>query len=379
MNHKPILFPRILVTGSEGFIGKNLIHTLKQIKEVKVLSLSRKESLQTIPELIKKSDVVVHLAGENRPLNEEDFKLGNTDLTSLICDSIVSEFVSIGRKVPIIFASSTQATLDNPYGRSKLDAEDIIKDMSTKYKIYSVIFRLPGVFGKWSKPNYNSVVATFCHNISRGIPIKINDPSKELKLCYIDDVVNQILRSLQIKKDKACFNKIEKSFSIKLSLLAKVLESFHKKRKKLEILDFSSDLMKNLYSTYVSYLPENEFSYDIPKYLDDRGVFVECFKSLNIGQISFFSSMPGVVRGGHYHHSKVERFIIIKGSALFRFENIDTKEIVEINTTSEHLKVVETIPGWSHEIVNIGSDELLAIVWANEIFDRDNPDTYIYG
>jgi UDP-2-acetamido-2,6-beta-L-arabino-hexul-4-ose reductase len=363
----------VLVTGSNGFIGKNLIVYLNELG-VNIMTYTRENSIQDLPNLIKKSDFIVHLAGENRPVEEKDFDTVNAGLTVSICESVRS----IGKKIPILLASSTQAELDNAYGRSKLSAEAIIKELGSDTGSPVYIYRLPGVFGKWCKPNYNSVVATFCHNISHNLPIQVNNPSFELSLVYIDDVVEEFVRIIQGRQDNKKELSIQPEYKIKLGDLAAQIKLFRKGRDSLISERVGDGLIRKLYSTYVSYLSPEQFVYSIPSYGDERGMFAEMLKTKDSGQFSFFTAKPGVTRGGHYHHSKTEKFLVVQGDARFGFRHIVSNETYEIATSGNKLKIVETVPGWSHDITNIGTEEMVVMLWANEIFDPDNPDTIAY-
>ena len=360
----------ILVTGSNGFIGKNLIIRLNELG-ISSEMFTRKDSTKDLQELIKKSDFVIHLAGENRPEDEGDFEVVNSGLTLLICD----EIRLIEKNIPIILASSMQAEHDNLYGKSKLSAEISIKNLTNDTGNSSHIYRLPGVFGKWCKPNYNSVVATFCHNISHDFPIQINDPSFELSLVYIDDVVEEFVKIIQGTKDDKKELSVQPEYKIKLGNLSDQIKAFRESRDSLITEKVGSGLVRKLYSAYLSYLSPEQFSYSIPSYGDERGMFAEMLKTKDSGQFSFFTAKSGVTRGGHYHNSKTEKFLVIHGKARFGFRHVALDEMHEIVTTSKDLKIVETVPGWSHDITNIGAEEIIVMLWANEIFDPDNPDT----
>ena len=361
---------QVLVTGSDGFIGKNLITHLREL-DIKITTYTRNNSINDLIGLVKDSDFIVHLAGENRPVDEQDFNVGNAKLTESICEVVRST----GRKIPIILASSTQATLDNAYGKSKLAAETAIDKLGDDTESPAYIYRLPGVFGKWCKPNYNSVVATFCYNISHDLPIQVNNPSFELTLVYIDDVVDEFVSIIQDKKNSNTELSIQPEYKIKLGELSRQIQRFHDSRDSLISEKVGSGLIGKLYSTYVSYFSPEQFSYSIPSYGDERGMFAEVLKTEDSGQFSFFTAGPGVTRGGHYHHSKTEKFLVIRGSARFSFKHIISNESYEIVTSSNELKIVETVPGWSHDITNIGTEEMIVMLWANEIFDPDNSDT----
>ena len=360
----------VLVTGSNGFIGKNLIVRLNEL-DIQVVTYTRENSVQDLEGLIKDADCVVHLAGENRPKDEKDFDLVNAGLTTSICDAVRSS----GKNTPIILASSIQAELDNAYGKSKLDAELAVKVLEIDTGCPVHVYRLPGVFGKWCKPHYNSVVATFCHNISHDLPVQVNNPDLELSLVYIDDVVEEFIKIIQgVKGDKKELS-VQPEYKIKLGNLSDQIKAFRESRDSLITEKVGSGLVRKLYSAYLSYLSPEQFSYSIPSYGDERGMFAEMLKTKDSGQFSFFTARPGVTRGGHYHQSKTEKFLVVQGEAKFGFRHIATDETHEIITTSKELKIVETVPGWSHDITNIGTEEIIVMLWANEIFDPDNPDT----
>ena len=360
----------VLVTGAYGFIGKNLIIHLNEL-DIQVTTYTRKNSTQDLERLIKDADCIVHLAGENRPKDEKDFDVVNAGLTLSICDVVRSS----GRSAPIILASSTQAELDNVYGKSKLDAEVAVKALEIDTGCPVHVYRLPGVFGKWCKPNYNSVVATFCHNISHDLPIQVNNPDYELSLVYIDDVIGEFVKVIQGLRDSKKELSVQPEYKIKLGDLADQIKIFKESRDSLITEKVGSGLIRKLYSTYLSYLSPVQFAYSIPSYEDKRGMFAEMLKTKDSGQFSFFSAAPGVTRGGHYHHSKTEKFLVVQGEARFGFRHVASGETYEIITTSKELKIVETVPGWLHDITNIGTEEIIVMLWANEIFDPDNPDT----
>ena len=364
---------RILVTGSNGFIGKNLVVRLNELG-LHTEVYTRKNSVQDLPNLIEKSDFIVHLAGENRPIDEKYFDTINVGLTASICESVRS----IDRQIPIILASSVQATLDNAYGKSKLDAEVVVKSLESNTESPVYIYRLPGVFGKWCKPNYNSVVATFCHNISHNLPIRVSNPSFELNLVYIDDVVEEFIQVIQGQQNNKKELSVQPEYKIKLGDLVTQIELFREGRDSLISEKVGDGLPRKLYSTYVSYFSPKQFVYSIPSYGDERGMFAEMLKTKDSGQFSFFTAKPGVTRGGHYHHSKTEKFLVIQGRARFGFRHIISNEVHEITASGNKLKIVETVPGWSHNITNIGTEEMMVMLWANEIFDPDNPDTIAY-
>lgn len=366
---------RILVTGANGFIGKNLIVRLNELTRTTITTFVRGDDPAILPQLVAQVDAVIHLAGENRPTNEADFTTVNAELTSALCEAIRIEYETTGRHVILVLASSTQAEYDTPYGLSKLEAEKAVFALSQATDNPCIVFRLPGVFGKWSRPNYNSVVATFCYNLSRDLPIKINNPSALLKLVYIDDVINAFLNALEAPGNGYSSKAVEPVYNITLSALADQIRSFAECRKTLVTERVGTGLLRALYATYMSNLPNENFSYHVQKHVDPRGVFVEMLKTPDSGQFSYFTAPPGITRGGHYHHTKTEKFLVIKGEALFRFRHLLTDELVELRTSYRLPQIVDTIPGWTHDITNVGDDELIVMLWANENFDRQKPDT----
>ena len=366
---------RILVTGANGFIGKNLVVRLNELANITVSTFVRGDDMAHLHQVVAQADAVVHLAGENRPADEAAFSQVNAGLTSALCNAIQQECNTTGRHVPLVLASSTQAEHDNPYGRSKLAAEQAALALAQATGNPCVVFRLPGVFGKWCRPNYNSVVATFCHNLARDLPIQINDPDASVKLVYVDDVVNALLSALEAPSPGYAQSVVEPEYTITLGELAAQIRAFADCRSTLMSERVGTGLVRALYATYVSYLPNEKFSYEVQQHADPRGVFVEMLKTTDCGQFSYFTAHPGITRGGHYHHTKTEKFLVIKGEALFRFRHLLTDELYELRTSGNKPTVVDTIPGWSHDITNVGNDEMVVMLWANESFDRQKPDT----
>lgn len=363
---------KVLITGADGFIGKNLIAHLRERGDVEVLSFIRGDDASLLPDLMLEVDFVFHLAGVNRPQNPQEFQSGNTDLTQALCDAIKAS----GKLLSVLYTSSSQAEQNNPYGSSKRGAEEALLELAGTCSTTVHLFRLPNVFGKWARPNYNSAVATFCHNITRDLPIQINDPQARINLVYIDDVVSHFIAVMDGKLAGEPFASVEPQYSISIGELAEQLYSFRDSRKSMITESVGTGLVRALYSTYLSYLPPERFTYEVPKYGDSRGVFVEMLKTKDSGQFSFFTAHPGITRGGHYHHSKTEKFLVIKGKACFRFRQIMTGEFYELFTTGETPQIVETVPGWTHDITNNGDEEMIVMLWANEIFDRERPDTF---
>ena len=368
---------KVLITGSKGFIGKNLKLYLTQFKDIEVICFDKNDDDSLLPEILKKVDFIFHLAGINRSMDDYDFQKYNTDFTKKLSENIKN----LNQKISIVFASSIQAEIDNPYGKSKKNAEEILINLSNDHDVSIYLFRLPNVFGKWSKPNYNSVVATFCYNISRELPIQINDQNKILELVYIDDVMQkfiELFNESQNKIEKKYFTNVNPVYHIKLGDLAKQLYAFKKIESTGAMENVGTGLTRALYATYISYLPKEKFSYPLISKTDFRGNFVEVLKTQNSGQFSFFTALPGVTRGNHYHHTKTEKFLVVKGEARFKFLHMDEEIKHELIVNSDKLEIVETIPGWSHSITNIGKEELIVMLWSNEIFNPKKPDTYSF-
>jgi UDP-2-acetamido-2,6-beta-L-arabino-hexul-4-ose reductase len=365
---------RVLVTGSNGFVGKNLVLRLREQKATEVLPFARGDGDDALQAALSAADAVIHLAGENRPASPDAFELVNAGLTRRLCESLHA----LGKSVPVILASSTQAELDNPYGRSKLVAEQAVAQLALANGNPVAIFRLPGIFGKWCKPNYNSVVATFCYNIANDLPVQINDANARLRLVYVDDVVNAFLGLLASPCTGVVRPVVAPDYSITLGELSEQIDAFKNCRSTLVSERVGTGLTRALYATYVSYLPKDKFAYDVPAHGDARGVFVEVLKTPDAGQFSYFTAHPGITRGGHYHHTKTEKFLVIKGKARFGFRHMLTNEVHYLETEGGKPQVVDTVPGWTHDITNVGDEEMVVMLWANEIFDRSNPDTITF-
>ncbi|MFN3018120.1 UDP-2-acetamido-2,6-beta-L-arabino-hexul-4-ose reductase [Vibrio coralliilyticus] len=361
---------RVLITGAKGFIGKNLSLFLREQRKYIVTEVDRDTSDSDLNDALANTDFVFHLAGVNRPRNEAEFKEGNTDLTS----HIVATLQATGRRVPLMISSSTQAVSDNAYGASKAEAEKIVEAYGQATGSPYYVCRFPNVFGKWCRPNYNSFVATFCYNILNDIDINIHDPSASVTLVYIDDVCKCLMALLHGDIPSGS-TKVTPEYPTTVGYVAQALQSFQGSRDSLITENVGVGLERALYSTYLSYMQPSQFSYTIPSYGDERGVFSEMLKTKQAGQFSFFTAHPGITRGGHYHHTKNEKFLVIKGQALFKFEHVITGERYELTVDSDKPKIVETVPGWSHDVTNVGSEELIVMLWANEIFDREAPDT----
>lgn len=360
---------KVLVTGARGFVGRNLAVRLGELGH-EVLAIGRENDDAAWTAAAREAEAVVHLAGENRPADPSGFETGNVGLTQ----KLVAGLQAAESTAPVLYASSIQAANDNPYGRSKAAAERILLDHATATGASVAIFRLPNVFGKWAKPDYNSAVATFCHRIARGEAIEIHDPAAPLRLVYVDDVIDTFV-PLLVGKFATGRHDVAPIYETTVGGVADIIRGFPASRDTMVTPRVGTGLVRALYSTYLSYLPVAAFHYDVPIHADPRGRFVEMLKTPDTGQFSYFTAGPGITRGDHYHHSKVEKFLVISGKAHFAFRHILTDERHEIVVEGSAARIVETIPGWTHNITNIGDRELVVMLWANEIFDRDRPDT----
>ena len=360
----------ILVTGANGFIGKNLCVYLERMDDVKVIPFDKDETLSDLKKFVKKADFIFHLAGVNRPDDNKQFYEGNFDLTKSLVD-ILNEYK---KDIPLIISSSIQAELDNDYGKSKKQAEDYMRDNYSK----SIIFRLHNVFGKWCRPNYNSVVATFCYNIAHGLDITVNDPNKELELVYIDDICETFGRAVLDISTVSYndINYIKERKVISLGELSELIYSFRDDMKSIYVPKTGDSFVKKLFATYVSYLPLDDMVHTPVQHIDQRGGFCELVRTLDSGQFSVSFSKPGIFRGNHYHHTKMERFIVIKGKAKITFRHILTNEMKEYYVSGDELQIVTIPVGYTHKIENIGEDEMILFLWCNELFDEKHPDTY---
>lgn len=360
---------RIAITGADGFVGKNLAVRLNELG-MHILPLVRGSDQQAWFDAIAQADAVVHLAGANRPADPAEFMSVNYGTADLLAQAVAAT----RRSVPIAYASSSRALEPTEYGRSKLAGEARLNELAaaTGGELYTL--RLPNVFGKWARPHYNSAVATFCYNIARDLPIQVNDPSAPLSLVYIDDVVATIVSIIEGNHAEGMVS-IEPVYHSTVGEVAETISGFRRDRTDNLIDQVGTGLKRALYSTYVAALPIAEFSYPIAAHDDPRGSFSEMLKTRTSGQFSFFTAHPGVTRGGHYHHSKTEKFLIVHGSARFRFRHILSGEEHVIDVSGDHPEIVETVPGWAHDVTNIGETMLISMLWANEIFDRDRPDT----
>lgn len=357
---------RVLVTGSDGFIARNLAVRLAERGD-NLLPFTRANGSR-LEELVGEADAIIHLAGANRPPAPQGFTEDNADLAYRLAAAIRKA----GGK-PLAFASSTQAQRDNPYGQSKRAAEEALAPLAELAAV--AIFRLPNVFGKWARPFYNSAVATFCHQAAHGLPLSINDPAAPLTLVYVDDVCDHLLAFLDAPPPGLSWPVVAPSHETSVGEVARLVTQMAQTREALRVGATGQGLERALYATLLSHLPPERFSYSVPSYGDPRGRFVEAVKTPNAGQLSYFTQVPGVERGGHYHHSKSEKFLVVRGAARFRFRHLLTGERVDVDAHASDPRIVDTIPGWAHDVVNLGSEELIVLVWANEVFDRQRPDT----
>ncbi len=364
----------VLVTGSEGFIGKNLVERLNQRENIKLLRFDIDTNESKLEEFLNIADVVYHLAGVNRPLDPSDHEKVNTGLTAIVAQHLLD----LNRKPLIVLASSTQAVLDNPYGQSKQKAEETLAAFARASGAPVRIFRLPGVFGKWCRPNYNSVVATFCHNIAHGLPVTVSDPTKELRLVYVDDVVTTFVNFLLEEPHKpGCeMRSVVPEYSVTLGSLVERLTAIKAIRETLRLPDESDRFTRTLHATYLSYLPGDGFAYPLIQKSDPRGELAELLKSDHFGQIFVSRTRPGITRGNHFHDTKVEKFCVIEGDAVIRFRHVREKEVLEYRISGRDFKIVDIPPGFTHSIENTGDRDLIVLFWSNEVFDPLHPDTF---
>ena len=364
---------KILVTGANGFIGKNLIAELGNRGYSEVYAVDIDTTADQLSTYCKDCEFVFHLAGVNRPQNEEEFMEGNFGFTSTLLDSLKES----NNKAPVLITSSIQAQLDNPYGKSKKAGEDLLFEysQSTGAKVY--VYRLTNVFGKWSRPNYNSAVATFCNNIAAGLPIKVNDPSVMMKLVYIDDVVDEFISAMNGKANiVGGFGTVPVEHTVELGRIAELIYSFKDQRENFTVPDFSNEFEKKLYSTYLSFLPKDSFAYSLNVNSDSRGSFTEFIRTTDRGQVSINVAKPGITKGNHWHHTKNEKFLVVSGEADICFRKVGETEVITYHVTGDDMKVVDIPCGYVHNIKNVGTEDLVTVMWANEAFNKERPDTY---
>lgn len=364
---------KILITGANGFVGKNLVAELRNKGYEELYLFNRENTLEDLERFSKDCDFVFHLAGVNRPVNENEYMEGNHGLTLELLKLLEKN----KNKAPVLITSSIQATQDNPYGNSKKAVEDEVNKYLEKNGTEIFVYRLPNLFGKWSKPNYNSVVATYCYNIARDIEIHINNPTAVLELAYIDDVLEEFIKALEgnpTNNNERCF--VPVTHKIELGNLAEKIACFKESRKSLTVPTMSDELTKKLYSTYLSFLPEDSFSYDLKMNIDERGSFTEFLRTPDRGQISVNISKSGITKGNHWHHTKNEKFLVVSGEGLIRFRNINSEEVIEYKVNGNELQVVDIPTGYTHSIVNLGETDLVTVMWVNESFNPNKPDTH---
>ena len=363
---------KILVTGAKGFIGKNLIFELKNQKYDDIYEYDIDSSLDDLDKYSRDCEFVFHLAGVNRPKEQKEFLEGNFGFTSVLLDNLKK----YKNKSAIILSSSVQAELYNPYGISKKAGEDLLFNYGKEHNVKVLIYRFPNVFGKWCRPNYNSAVATFSHNIANNLPIMVNDPNLVMNLIYIDDLVQELINALkgnENRKDMYCY--VDPVHSVTLGKIVDLLNSFKVSRDNFSIPNTGDQFTKKLYANYLSYLPKDKLCYDLKMNIDNRGSFTEFIKTPDRGQVSINISKPGIVKGNHWHHSKNEKFLVVSGKGVIRLRKIDESEIVEYYVSGDNLQVVDIPPGYTHNIENLGSIDMVTVMWANEKFNPEKPDT----
>ena len=364
---------RILITGAKGFVGKNLIAELKNRKYTDILEYDIDTEEALLDKYCAEADFVFHLAGVNRPKEETEFMEGNFGFTSTLLNTLKKH----KNTCPVMISSSIQAAVDNPYGRSKRAGEELLFGYGEDTGAKVLVYRFPNIFGIWCRPNYNSAVATFCYNIARGLDITVNDSNVVMNLVYIDDVVEELINALEGRENKAeGFCEVPVVHTITLGEIVELIYSFKKSRQVNSVSDMSKSFVKKLYSTYLSYLPEDDFSYSLKMNIDERGSFTEFIKTLDRGQVSVNVSKPGIIKGNHWHHTKNEKFLVVSGRGVIRFRKIDSDEIIEYFVSGDKMEVVDIPIGYTHNIENLGDTDMVTIMWANEPFNPDKPDTY---
>lgn len=364
---------KILITGAEGFIGKNLIAELRNREYDDIFEYDRNTDPSLLDRYCKEADFVFHLAGVNRPKEQSEFMEGNFGFMS----DLLSALKKNKNNCPVMISSSIQAELNNPYGESKKAGEDLLFDYGKETGAKVLVYRFPNVFGKWCSPNYNSAVATFCHNVANNIPIQVDDPSVVMKLAYIDDVVYELINALNGKQNRVdSFCEVSVVHTITLGEIVDLIYSFRKSREDRTVPNMSEAFTKKLYSTYLSYLPQNQFSYELKMNIDQRGSFTEFIKTHDRGQISVNISKPGITKGNHWHHTKNEKFLVVSGKGVIRLRKIGSYDVIEYFVSGDKMEVVDIPTGYTHNIENLGDTDMVTIMWANELFDPEKPDTY---
>ncbi len=363
----------ILITGAKGFIGRNLTAELKNRNYLNIFEYDIDTDETMLNQFCKDADFIFHLAGVNRPKDVSEFMEGNFGFTSDLLNLLKKH----GNNCPIMISSSIQAELDNPYGKSKKAGEDVMTEYGKATGSKVLVYRFPNVFGKWCRPNYNSAVATFCSNIVNDLPIKVNDENVIMNLVYIDDVVNELISALEGKENRVGgFCEVPVVHTITLGEIVKLIYSFKQSREDLSVPSMNDEFAKKLYSTYLSYLPKDKFSYDLKMNIDSRGSFTEFIRTPERGQFSVNVSKPGITKGNHWHHTKNEKFLVVSGKGVIRFRKIDSEEVIEYFVSGDKLQVVDIPVGYTHNIENLGDSDMITFMWANECFGTDKPDTF---
>lgn len=364
---------KILITGSKGFIGKNLIAELRNRGFNDIFEYDIDSDPIELDQYTSQCDFVYHLAGINRPKNECEFMKGNYGFTTELLNNLRKN----NNKAPVLITSSIQVELDNLYGKSKKAGEEVLLSYEIETGCKTLIYRLPNVFGKWCRPNYNSAVATFCNNIANDLDITVNDPTVVMNLVYIDDVVDEFINALLGKENKIDnYCMIPIMYTMTLGKIAEIISGFRKSRSDLIIPNMSNEFEKKLYSTYLSYLPKDRFKYSLRMNIDGRGSFTEFIKTIDRGQVSINISKPGVTKGNHWHNTKTEKFLVVSGQALIRFREVNSDQVIEYHVSGESLEVLDIPVGYTHSIINIGITDLITVMWANESYNSEKPDTY---
>ncbi|MDL2214185.1 NAD-dependent epimerase/dehydratase family protein [Clostridia bacterium OttesenSCG-928-O13] len=370
----------ILITGAAGFLGKNLVARLRCEGYKNLLLYDINSTQEDLLAYAQKASFVYHLAGVNRPADNAEFYTGNADLTK----SLLAAMEEAGSTAPILLSSTAQAGNGSDYGKSKEEAENAVFAYGEKTGKPYFIYRLAGVFGKWSRPNYNTVVATFCHNIARGLPIEVRDPAYSLPLCYVDDVVDNFIARMnpatplapRFEREGGFYLGVEPLYEVTLGWLAGTIRSFAHTRKSLGLPDMSDGITKKLWATYLSFLPEEDFSYPLAMNVDARGSFTEFLRTYEHGQVSVNVAKPGVVKGNHWHDTKNEKFLVVAGRGIIRFRAVGGTAVIEYPVSGEEMQVVDIPPGYTHNIENLGDTDLITVMWASEPYNEDSPDTH---
>lgn len=362
---------KVLVTGASGFVGRNLCVELSRRNDVELVRFDVDDPDSVLYAALAQADVIFHLAGVNRPKDVAEFRTGNAELTESLCGKLVA----LGRAPKIVLSSSIQADLGNPYGASKRAAEESLRSYASQTGAAVVVHRLKNLFGKWCRPNYNSVTATFCHNIANSLPIQISDRENRVDLTYIDDVVQAFLGELVDHRAGFRFAEALPSHNVTLGELADLIGNFKQSRSSLLLPDFSKPFVRALYATYLSYLPTDSFGYGLDIKSDPRGCLAEFIKQPAFGQIFVSRTKPGITRGNHFHHTKVEKFLVVEGQAVVRFRALQSAEVIEYRVRGEEFKVLDIPPGYTHSIENVGDSDMVTLFWSSEVFDPTHPDT----